>query len=92
MATGQKDLARTIIDILGEEQVIELMGVDRLVAGLEHFKPQVARLNEEQRLSFLKTLMPGLSEKELKDLLAASDTKTAGKSNKKKVPSHDKKD
>lgn len=79
MATGQKNLARTLIDILGEDQVIELMGVDRLVAALD----------KEQRLKFLRTLMSGLSKQELKNLLVDHNNKSADTNDKKKVPSPD---
>jgi hypothetical protein len=65
LTTGEERLARTLIDILGEDKVVEIVGTRRLATAL-------AGWDLEQRLSLLQTLMPGLSEQELRTLLERS--------------------
>ena len=62
LTTGEERLARTLIDILGEDKVLEIVGTERLADAL-------AELDMEQQFSILHRLMPGLSEQELRDLL-----------------------
>lgn len=72
LTTGQERLAETITEILGQDRLAEHLGLERLIAMVQHLEPQVAELAEEQRLSLLRTLMPGLNEQTLRNFLTSN--------------------
>ena len=68
MTAPQERLARTLLDILGEEQVIEILGT-------EH---SAKALGVKKLIEMLHTLEPSLGAEELAKLLAQTEGDNPG--------------